>query len=244
MPKNPLIKFKKDLKDPKKHSAVKNWILNLLPSRKVIFLGLFFYFLGLFLASGFPVKSPIHFGFGFLTGNLNVEISSPIWTLEYFRIQFLDYLGNVAGNIFMSNMQVVLLCIFSGFYIIPSILFGLLSFSGALLYTLTANMGFKGVVMYLGLVHLHLEILAALLVIDAFVVFYKSIILSLWKISFKPFKKSFQNEFFPLIFKITMILALAAVLEVFWSTWWVYVFTHPYVSWWDFYLGVYSSKVF
>lgn len=248
MPKNPLTSLKNCFYGIKAKIKASNRnelrkILIFLPSQKVLFLGLFFYILGLFLASGIIIKSTLPWGFGFLTGNINVHVDSPVWTFEYLKTQFIDYLGNVSWNIFLSNMKVVFLCIFSGFYIIPSILFGLLSFSGSLLYTLIHQMGVKGVIMYLGLFHLHLEVLAALLAIDAFIVFYKSIGVSLWRRSFAPFKNSFLKEFLPLIFKITIILAIAAILEVFWSTWWVYVFTHPYVSWWDFYLGVYSAKV-
>ena len=42
---------------------------------------------------------------------------------------------------------------------------------------------------------------------------------------------------------IVIILAIAAILEVFWSSWWVYILTIHYVSWYDFYFGVYSVTI-
>jgi hypothetical protein len=245
MPENFLEIFKSKINDPEIRGRFKRIFFSILPSLKVLILGAFFFFLGFFWTAQDPAGAAAVFSFGFLTGNMTVNFT-PVgsWSWEYFRVQFLDYLGNVTGKIFLWNMQVILLCIFTGIAIIPSILMGLLSFSGSLLATLGISMGIKGLVMYLGLFHLQLEILAALLAIDAFLSFYLSLGSSISKWSLQPFKDGFKNEFFPLIFRITLILALAAVLEVFWSTWWVYVFTHPYISWGDFYTQLFYSRIY
>lgn len=244
MLEKPRFLFKSKINGPEIRRELKRFLLNLLPSLKVIILASFFFFLGFFWTLQSPTGAAGVFSFGFLTGNMAVNFT-PVgsWSWEYIRVQFLDFLGTVWGNIFMWNMQVILLCIFTGIAIIPSILVGLISFSGSLLATLILSMGLKGVVMFLGLFHLHLEILAALLAIDAFISFYRSLGTSISQWSFQPFKEGFINEFFPLLFKITLILALAALLEVFWSTWWVYVFTHPYVGWFDFYTQLFYSRI-
>ena len=103
---------------------------------------------------------------------------------------------------------------------------------------------FKAILIFLGSFHLLLEILAALLSIDAFLKFYGSFANAVLKHDTAAFKKSIKNEFLPLILKIIIVLAIAAVLEVFWSTWWVYILTNHYVSWYDFYFGVRSVFVY
>jgi hypothetical protein len=265
---NPINTFKSKINDPAIRGRIKRSLLSTIPSLKVLLLGAFFFFLGFFWTAQDPHGAVLVFSFGFLTGNMAVNfVPVAAWSWEYFRVQFIDFLARVVGNIFMWNMQVILICIFTGIAIIPSILLGLLSFSGSLLSILLISLGLKGFVMYLGLFHLHLEILAALLTIDAFISFYRAIWISLRNVSFQPFKDAFisfylsigallrsqsfqlfkdafKNEFFPLFLRITLILALAAVLEVFWSTWWVYVFTHPYISWGDFYTQLYYSRVY
>ena len=54
------------------------------------------------------------------------------------------------------------------------------------------------------------------------------------------FKNSIKNDFLPLLLIIIIILAISSLLEVFWSTWWVYIMTDHYISWYDFYFGAYS----
>lgn len=239
MPENLLDKSK----SPKPGLILKKFIKYILPSKKVILLATFFYFFGIFIALDNHDLNNLPFAFGFLTGNLSVQFCSNPITLDYLKLQFIDYLGKVTQNIFLSNMQIALLCIFSGIFIIPAILVGLISFSGDLLYTLGINFGLKGIIMYSGLLHLHLEIWAALLSIDAFIVFYWSIIKSFRDFSYNPFVDDFKNKFLPLIVLITILFVLAAFFEVFWSTWWVYIFTHPYISWSDFYFYVNSCRV-
>lgn len=88
---------------------------------------------------------------------------------------------------------------------------------------------------FLGSFHLLLEILAALLPIDAFLEFYGSFANAVLKHDIVAFKMSIKNVFLHLILKIIISLAIASILEVFWSTWWVYILTNHYVSWYDFY---------
>jgi hypothetical protein len=86
--------------------------------------------------------------------------------------------------------------------------------------------------------------LAGALIIEAFLSFYGSILNSLRNRSATPFKLGLKNKFIPLLLRIIFLLAVGAILEVFWSTWWVYILTDHYVSWYDFYFGVYSAIVY
>ncbi len=207
------------------------------PSNNVLLITVIFY-LGGFLASFF-IKP---FDFGFLTGDFVVYFEHHPLTWGCLKLQFIDYLGCVIANIFLSNIQLTLLCIFLGFPIFYVILIGLLSFSGALMHTLIDSFGFKGLVIYLGLIHLHLEILGALLSIDAFIIFYRSLFNFIRGDPIQFFIKETRNKFIPLLLCIILIFLIAAILEVFWSTWWVYVWTHEYIPWHKFYLEIYNVK--
>ncbi len=176
---------------------------------------------------------------------MKVKIQLPeIISLNYLFNQFIYYLGTVSFGIFLNNITLSVLCVFTGVAIIPVILVGLFSFSGSLTGMLIMKFGiFKAVLIFLGSFHLLLEILVALLAIDAFLKFYGSFASAVLKHDIVGFKTGIKNEFLPLILKIIIVLAIAALLEVFWSTWWVYILTNHYISWYDFYFGVRSIFV-
>ena len=98
----------------------------------------------------------------------------------------------------------------------------------------------KGILVYLGSFHLYFEFLAAMLTMDAFFKFYIPFFNALRDKDVNIFKNSFWKDFLPLVLRIFLILVVAAVLEIFWSSWWVYIFTNHYISWYEFYLGAYS----
>ncbi|HHW05473.1 MAG TPA: hypothetical protein PK601_03895 [Methanothermobacter sp.] len=163
-------------------------------------------------------------------------------TWDYLRLQFIDYLGGTAFNIFISNILSIFFCILLGFPIVKVILVDLIGFSGALMNVLISRFGFKALIIYLGLIHLHLEILGALLSIDALIIFYTSLYHSLKKGSAEFFIGEFKTKFLPLLLRIIIIFLFAAFMEVFWSTWWVYIWTHGYIPWHRFYLEIYNVK--
>ncbi|BDH78633.1 MAG TPA: hypothetical protein GXX31_01140 [Methanothermobacter sp.] len=207
------------------------------PSNPLILVALLFY-IGGFISSFF-MKA---FNFGFLTGDFIVYFKPHPMTWDYLRVQFIDQLGGAAFNIFISNVMVVFSCIFLGFPIVNTVLVNLIGFSGALLNALISRFGLKGLIIYLGLFHLHFEILGALLSIDAFLAFYASIYHSLKAGSARIFTREVKSGFLPLLLKILIIFLFAAFMEVFWSTWWVYVWTHKYIPWQQFYFEVYNVK--
>ncbi len=178
-------------------------------------------------------------------GTMEVGLQVPdSISIKYFIDQFVKYLGAVSFGIFLNNVVTSFICIFTGIAIIPSILIGLFSSIGAVTFFLMVKVGIlKAVLILFGSFHLYLEFLAALLSIDAFLKFYGSFITAVRMKSPQKFKNDIIKDFIPLILKIIVLLAFAAVLEVFWSTWWVYILNHPYVSWYDFYFGVYSATV-
>ncbi len=177
---------------------------------------------------------------------MEVNIQLPdIISLNYLQNHFIYYLGQYSFDIFLNNIKLMILCIFTGIAIIPVLLIDLFAFSGSLTGMLVMKFGiFKAVLILLGSFHLPLEILAALLSIDAFLKFYTSFVSAVSKHDTAAFKMGIKNEFLPLILKIIVILAVAAILEVFWSTWWVYIITNHYISWYDFYFGVRSVFVY
>ena len=193
-----------------------------------------------------PQYAASSFYYGFFLGNMDVNIQLPdIISLNYFSNHFIHYLGQYSFDIFLNNVILNVLCVFTGIALIPIILRGLFAFSGSLTGMLVMKFGiFKAFLILLGSFHLPLEILAALLSIDAFLKFYGSFVNAVLKHDTAAFKMSIRNEFLPLILKIIVILAIAAVLEVLWSTWWVYIITNHYVSWHDFYFGVRSVVVY
>ena len=215
------------------------------PSKYSFLIFVFFYVSGLIFAILKPQYAVSSFYYGFFLGNMEVNIQLPdIISLNYLQNHFIYYLGQYSFGIFLNNIKLMILCIFTGIAIVPVMLTGLFAFSGSLTGMLVMKFGiFKAVLILLGSFHLSLEILAALLSIDAFLKFYGSFANALLNHDFTKFKECVKNEFLPLILKIIVILAVAAILEVFWSTWWVYIITNHYVSWYDFYFGVRSVFV-
>jgi len=102
------------------------------------------------------------------------------------------------------------------------------------------KLGFTGILVLIGSFHIYFEFLAALLAIDAFFKFYISFISSIRQHDITVFKENVLKEFLPIFLRIILLLAFAAILEVFWSTWWVYILTDHYISWYEFYFGAYS----
>ena len=216
-----------------------------LPSKYSFLIFILFYISGLIFALLKPQYAANSFYYGFFLGDIDAKIQLPgIISLNYIFNQFIYYLGGVLFGIFLNNITLTFLCIFTGIAIVPIILFHLFAFTGSLTGLLIFKYGIlKAFLVLLGSFHLYFEILAAILSIDAFLKFYGSFKDAILKHDPSLFKKDILDEFLPLIIKIIILLAIAAILEVFWSTWWVYINTHPYVSWHDFYLGVYSSIV-
>ncbi|MBM4240506.1 MAG: stage II sporulation protein M [Euryarchaeota archaeon] len=237
------------LKSPDiKKKTIKKFIYGFLPSKNVILVGIGFYIVGFFFAYLKPDQAMQIFNGGFYLGDIEAKISLPQnITPSYLRNQFINYLGAVSFNIFINNVLIAFLCIFTGIAIIPVILVGLFSFTGSITYLLIAKLGFfKAILILLGSFHLYFELLAGLLAIEAFLEFYESLIISSRTHTpnkFKKFKRDILNKFLPLILRIILLFAIASLLEVFWSTWWVYILTKQYVSWYDFYMGVYSCMV-
>lgn len=217
--------------------VILGFLKSLKPSNPIILAGLLFYIGG--FISYFFIKT---FNFGFLTGDFIVYFKSHPLTWDYIRIQFIDYLAGVAFNIFISNVLIVFSCILLGFPIVNAVFVNLIGFSGALLNALISRFGVEGLIIYLGLFHLHFEILGALLSIDAFLTFYTSLYRSLKTGSAKIFTKELKSRFLPLLLRILIIFLFAAFMEVFWSTWWVYIWTHKYIPWQQFYFEVYNVK--
>jgi hypothetical protein len=137
--------------------------------------------------------------------------------------------------------MLALLCIFSGVTIFPVILIGLFMKIGTTTFFLIEKLGLNtGILVLLGSFHLYFEFLAALLTIDGFFKFYIPVYNALRYKDVNIFKNSILKDFLPLVLRIFLLLAIAAVFEVFWSTWWVYILTNHYISWYDFYFGAYS----
>lgn len=227
----------------------KKWIKRVLhgfvPSRYVLLVFLTFYFTGFIFAYIAPHLAQSTFNGGFFLGEMDAKIQIPqTLTFAYLENQFINYLGAISWGLFVNNMRTSFLCIFSGIAIVPVVLISLFSSLGAITYLLILKVGvFKAFLIMFGSFHLYFEVLAAILVIDAFLKFYGSFLISLRQRSAQRFKNEIINGVLPILVSITVLLAIAAVLEVFWSTWWVYILTHSYVSWHDFYLGLYSCLV-
>ena len=224
---------------------IKTFLRGFIPSKYVFLIFLIFYFAGFIFAYVAPHLAQSTFNGGFLLGELDAKIQVPqTITLVYLENQFIHYLGAVSWGLFVSNMRTSFLCIFSGIAIVPVVLISLFSSLGAVTYLLILKVGiFKAFLIIFGSFHLYFEVLAAMLVIDAFLKFYGSFLISIREGSTRRFKNEVINGVLPILLSITTLLAVAAVLEVFWSTWWVYILTHSYVSWQNFYLGLYSCIV-
>ena len=222
-----------------------NCLKHVTPSKYSFLIFALFYVSGLIFVILKPQYAAFSFYYGFFLGVMEVKIQFPdIFSLNYLLNQFIYYLGRISFGIFLNNVTLMALCIFTGIAIVPVMLTGLFAFSGSLTGMLVMKFGiFKAVLILLGSFHLPLEILAALLSIDAFLKFYGSLANAVLKHDFTAFKKDVRYEFLPLILSIVIILAVAAILEVFWSTWWVYIITNHYILWHDFYFGVRSVVI-
>ncbi|AEG19422.1 stage II sporulation protein M [Methanobacterium paludis] len=234
---------------PNKLKPNKKWIKTFLhgfiPSKYAFLTFLIFYFAGFIFAYVAPHLAQSNFNGGFLLGELDAKIQVPqTITLVYLENQFIHYLGAVSWGLFVNNMRTSFLCIFSGIAIVPVVLISLFSSLGAVTYLLILKVGiFKAFLIIFGSFHLYFEVLAAMLVIDAFLKFYGSFLISIREGSTRRFKNEVIYGVLPILLSIIVLLAVAAVLEVFWSTWWVYILTHSHVSWQNFYLGLYSCIV-
>ena len=216
-----------------------------LPSKHVFLVGLGFYIAGILFVYLEPNQARSMFGGGFYLGDIEAKIQVPqVTTVDYFINQFIYYLGAVSFNIFVNNVLNILLCIFTGIAIIPILLIGLFASTGSVTYFLIGKVGvYKGLLILLGSFHLYLEFLAAFLAMDASIKFYGSFVNAIRARSPSDFKRDVLNEFIPLALKIMLLLGAASILEVFWGTWWAYILTKQYVSWYDFHFGVYSCLV-
>ncbi len=226
----------------KSGKRIKSFFAGFIPSKYSFILFVIFFVGGVLFAFLDPIKAYSTFNGGFLLNDLTAQIIPPFEiSFQYLMNQFVYFLGKTSWGIFFNNLMVSLECIFSGFLIIPIILLDLFGFLGSTLYLIILKLGvINGIILFLGSFHLIFEVWAAILVIDAFVSFYGTIINSVRQKSRKIFTTGIRNNFIPLLFRIIILLGVAAILEVFWSTWWVYILTHPYISWVDFYTGVYS----
>ena len=226
----------------KRFKQFKTILAGFLPSKYVLLVGAIFFLGGLIFALFNPQAAQSSFYGGIYTGKIMVLIQVPdVITFKYAVNQLFYYFGANVFQIFLKNSTFSIICIFSGFLIIPEILIGLFTTFGAITGLLIVKLGaFKAFLIIFGSFHLYFELLAVLLVIDAFLKFYGSIYISIKKRDLSLLKKLLLNEFLPILFKIIILLAIGAIIEVFWSTWWVYINTVHYVSWYDFYLGTYS----
>ncbi|MGZ7049841.1 MAG: stage II sporulation protein M [Methanobacterium sp.] len=222
--------------------SLKNILALFKPSREILIVCILFYILGIVFAFMNPNQAHITFPGGMFLDNIEVQTQIPgVITFDYAVNQFFYYLGAVSFRMFLNNLLLTILCIFSGIAIFPVILIGLFMKMGTTTFFLVERMGFnKGILVFLGSFHLYFEFLAAILAIDAFFKFYIPIIKAIWENDINIFKTSFKNDFLPLLPPIIILLVVAALLEVFWSTWWVYILTDHYISWYDFYFGAYS----
>lgn len=234
------------IKQKKLIKTIKRYFVGFLPAKYSFLVFILFYIAGLIFTIILPSYTASFFYYGFFLGNIELKINLPVFiSFNYFINQFVYYLGAVSFNIFINNLKTIILCIFTGVAIISAVLVGLFAFTGSLTVVLIGKYGIlKAILILLGSFHLSLEILAALLAIDAFINFYGSFIHLIKQADVNIFKKRILHEFLPLILKIILLLVVAALLEVFWSTWWVYILTNHYISWYDFYFGAYSVLVF
>ncbi len=224
---------------------VKNSLKGFLPSKIVFTIFVLLYVSGFIFAYFKPSLALSFFNGGFFMGYMDVKFSLPHEvTFNYIFRQFVLFLSGVSFQLFMNNLGVSLACVFTGIPIVSVIFLNLFTSMGAVNYLLIVKVGIiKAFLILGGSFHLYFEFLAAMLSVDAFLKFYRSFFYLLIQRNFKEFKDEILNDFLPLILKIIILLAIAAILEVFWSTWWVYIITQHYVPWLDFYMNFYSCKV-
>lgn len=203
----------------------------MIPGPAILMVAMLLYISGFFLdASGMPPP------YGFLNGNMVVHFSS----FPGFREQFIDYLGATAFWIFISNITQVLVFIFTLATTIQVL--KVIVLSGALLHNLIYRWGFRGFLIYGGTVHLHLEVMGCLFSLQAARIFIGSVLKSISRCSVEPLRNIKERLLF-LVVLVTVIFAMAAIIEVFWSTWWVYIFTERPVSWTYFHSHVASVEL-
>jgi Stage II sporulation protein M len=222
--------------------SIKNFLAGFIPSKEIFVVCILFFILGIVFAFLNPEQAHLSFPGGLFLSNIDAQIQLPaVITINYIFNQLFFYLGAVSFNIFLNNILLMFLCIFSGIAIFPVILIGLFMKLGTTTFFVIEKLGFnKGILVFLGSLHLYFEFLAAMLTIDAFFKFYISFYYALKDKDVNIFKNSIWKDFLPLVLRIFFLLAIAAILEVFWSTWWVYIITNHYISWHEFYFGAYS----
>jgi len=204
----------------------------IIPHPGILAFAMALYLLGFVLdASGRPLA------YGFLTGDLVVHFS----TFPGLREQFIDYLLATAFWIFISNITQVTVFIFSLATFYPVLKIFVLA--GALLHNLLVGWGVRGLLIYAGTLHLHLEVTGCLLSLQAALVFVRSLLGTIQHRSRGPLVTALRENLAYLIPLIILLFAIAAILEVFWSTWWVYNLTHGPVSWRYFYTHVFSVEL-
>lgn len=221
---------------------IKNALKFFKPSKEILIVCILFYILGMVFAFMNPDQAHITFPGGMFLHNIELKMQIPeAITFDYILNQFFYFLGAVSLKIFLNNLYLMILCIFSGIAIFPVILVGLFMKMGTNTFFLFERLGFSKVILILlASFHLYFEFFATILTIEAFFKFYISIIKTIRDKDINIFKNSLQNDFLPLLLAIIVLLAVAALLEVFWSTWWVYINTYHYISWYDFYFGANS----
>lgn len=203
----------------------------MIPGPPILMVATLLYISG-FLLDAFGMPPP----YGFLNGNMVVHFSS----FPGFREQCIDYLGATAFWIFISNITQVLVFIFTLATTIQVL--KLIVLSGALLHNLVSTWGFRGFLIYAGTVHLHLEVMGCLFSLQAARIFIGSVLKSISRCSVEPLRNIKERLLF-LVVLVTVIFAMAAIIEVFWSTWWVYIFTERQVSWTYFHSHVASVEL-
>ena len=89
-----------------------------------------------------PDQAHLTFPDGLFLSNIDAQIQLPeVITLDYVLNQFFYYLGAVSFNIFLNNVLLMLLCIFSGIAIFPVILIGLFMKLGTTAFFLVEKLG-------------------------------------------------------------------------------------------------------
>ena len=147
------------------NKKVINCLKHTVPSKYSFLIFILFYVFGLIFTILKPQHAASSFYYGFFLGNMEVNIQLPdIISLNYLQDHFIYYLGRISFGIFLNNITLLVLCVFTGIAIAPVMLTGLFAFSGSLTGMLVMKFGiFKAVLILLGSFHLPLEILAALL---------------------------------------------------------------------------------
>ncbi|MEN6573078.1 hypothetical protein [Methanobacterium aggregans] len=222
-----------------------NCLKGFLPSKIIFTIFVILYVSGFIFAYFKPFLARSFFNGGFFLGYMDVKFIFPhTVAFNYIFNQFVLFLGGVSAHLFLNNLGVSLACVFTGIPIVSVIFLKLFTSMGAVNYLLMVKVGIiKAFLILGGSFHLYFEFLAAMLSVDAFLKFYRSFFHFLMQRNFKEFKEDILTDFLPLILRIIILLAIAAILDVFWSTWWVYILTQHYVPWINFYMGFYSCKI-